>query len=218
MDAGRPTKGSWLRLAEGAAWTAGAALVLAYAGARLGFEAARAQGVAEFREARRAAELPQVDRSLWSPQRVLAFESTGGAVDAAKGVLHIPSLELEVPIYGDTGELSLNRGAGHIEGTAPLGAPGNVGIAAHRDGFFRKLERIELGADVVVDVGAGALRYTVSSIEIVMPTDVHVLAPTSSPSITLVTCYPFYFVGAAPQRYIVRAELVDSRSAAESGG
>jgi sortase A len=148
---------------------------------------------------------------------VRAFEENRQATGVPQAVLRIPLLALEVPVYGDTGELSLNRGAGHIEGTAPLGGKGNAGIAAHRDGFFRKLESMSLGADVLLDVGQHEVRYRVTSIEIVMPTDVHVLADTASPSITLVTCYPFYFLGAAPQRYIVRADVVDPGQGASAG-
>lgn len=221
----------WLRTAEVAALGFGAALILLHAAARIAAETARAQGVDAFyaasgaplarleaeaaaRDARLAApKEPPVDQSSWSAQRVRAFEQARALGGVPSAVLAIPSLKLEVPVYGDTGELNLNRGAGHIEGTAPLGGAGNAGIAAHRDGFFRKLEHVELGADVFLSVGERDLRYRVSSIEIAMPTDVHVLASTPTPSITLVTCYPFYFLGAAPQRYVVRADAVDSQPA-----
>jgi LPXTG-site transpeptidase (sortase) family protein len=123
--------------------------------------------------------------------------------------LLIPSIRLEVPIYPGANELNLNRGAAHIDGTAPLGADGNVGIAAHRDGFFRGLESLHIDAEVILEVGAQAMRYRVVDIFIVKPTDVYVLAPTERASVTLVTCYPFYFAGNAPERYIVRAELVE---------
>jgi sortase A len=141
---------------------------------------------------------------LWSEQRVAAFGANAGPPE---GVLTIPSLQLEVPVYSGTSDINLNRGAGHIEGTAPLSDVGNIGIAAHRDGFFRKLKDIAIGDEVALEVRGRTLRYRVVDISIVMPSDVHVIAPTEIPSVTLVTCYPFYFVGAAPQRYIVRAEL-----------
>jgi sortase A len=208
--AGSNTRGRWLRRVEAVAFAAGVSLILWYAAARFAAEEARADGIAAFHEAKRAVLLaPPPDQSLWSPQRVEAFEESRATASAPDAVLSIPSLKLEVPVYPDTGEQSLDRGAGHIEGTAPLGGTGNTGIAAHRDGFFRKLERVDLGTDVVLDVGERTLRYRVSSIEIVMPTDVRVLAETASSAITLVTCYPFYFVGAAPQRYIVRADAVE---------
>lgn len=208
----------WHRRAEAAALVAGAVLIVVYAAARFGAEDARADAVAAFYEGN--GHLPaasQPDQSLWSPQRVAAFDQSRAATGTPQAVLSIPSLELEVPVYGDIGELNLNRGAGYIEGTSPLGGAGNTGIAAHRDGFFRKLERIALDADVLLDTGERKLLYRVSSIEIVMPTDVHVLAETASSTITLVTCYPFYFLGAAPQRYIVRADVVDPEHEAPAG-
>jgi sortase A len=135
------------------------------------------------------------------------------------GVLRIPSLRLEVPVYEGATEINLNRGAAHIQGTASLAAGGNVGIAAHRDGFFRKLKDAALGADVFLDtVDHGSARYRIVDIGIVEPTDVHVLAKTDVPSVTLVTCYPFYFVGNAPLRYVVRAELTDPQGALLSDG
>jgi len=116
-------------------------------------------------------------------------------------------LTLEVPVYGDTSDLNLDRGAGHIPGTAQLDQAGNVGIAAHRDGFFRKLKDVELGMDIFIEHGGRTERYKITEISIVTKEESGVLAPTATPSVTLVTCYPFYFVGSAPNRFIVRAEL-----------
>jgi sortase A len=220
-----------LRALEVAAYALGATLVLAYSVARLAAEAARADGVAVYQSAQALAseteegtapsELPQdtrvIDQSSWSSQRVRAFAASMGLDLRPEGLLRIPSLGLEVPIYAGTGELALNSGAGHIEGTAALGARGNTGIAAHRDGFFRLLERIDLDAELLLHVDGRELRYRVFSIEIVMPEEVHVLADTGTSSITLVTCYPFYFVGAAPQRFVVRADLVEPMPPAAVG-
>ena len=150
------------------------------------------------------------DQSLWSDQRARAFAEAVKRPGVPSGALLIPSIRLEVPVYRGATELNLNRGAAHIEGTASLGAEGNVGLAAHRDGFFRGLEALRIDAEIILEVDRRALRYRVVDISIVAPTDVHVLAPTPTPSVTLVTCYPFYFAGSAPERYIVRAELVDS--------
>jgi sortase A len=155
-------------------------------------------------------QLAAVDQSLWSEKRSAAFAEAMAHPGAPVGALSIPSIRLEVPVYSGTSELNLNRGAAHIEGTSPLGADGNVGIAAHRDGFFRGLESLHMDADVLLEVDSRTVRYRVVDIRIVEPTEVHVLAPTDTPSITLVTCYPFYFIGNAPERYIVRAELVGS--------
>jgi sortase A len=189
------------RSVEASAWLLGAALIGLYGAAQLSFGAARAQGVAAFRA------LNAVDKSLWSEQRALEFASSVLAPGTPEGVLRIPSLRLEVPIYSGATETNLNRGAAHIDGTAALAPRGNIGLAGHRDGFFRQLADVRMDADVYVDVGVRSLRYRVADISVVRPTDVQVLADTEVPSITLVTCYPFYFVGHAPQRYIVRAVL-----------
>jgi sortase A len=111
--------------------------------------------------------------------------------------------------------LVLNRGAGRITGTARPGEPGNIGIAGHRDGFFRALKDIAVGDSVTLDTGADLVAYVVESIKIVTPADVTVLARTTTPSLTLVTCYPFYFVGDAPHRYIVRCVVKEHQ---ERGG
>lgn len=210
------------------AWTLGVALGSVYVGVRLWSNHERAEGIEEFRTARAAALAPSaspqpavvpamIDQSLWSMQRVAAFAASLTSADAPKGVLRIPSLALAVPVYEGTSELALNRGAGHIEGTAQLSAEGNIGLAAHRDGFFRTLKDIALDAEIQLDAGDRLLRYRVMDISIVAPEDVHVLAPTRIPSITLVTCYPFYFVGNAPQRYIVRAQLTDATPVVSGG-
>jgi sortase A len=125
-------------------------------------------------------------------------------------VLRIPNLKLAVPVFEGTSELNLNRGAARIEGTARIGATGNLGLAAHRDGFFRPLKDIHVGDPLYLDTVGRTLIYRVSSIRIVTPEDVEVLEPTDKPSITLVTCYPFYFVGSAPKRFIVHARLEET--------
>lgn len=205
------------RRIERGAWLAGAALLLAFGGARLWAESERARGLELLRAtyADPATELAapstaqEVDQSSWSAQRARAYADAIARPGRPTGALLIPSIDLEVPIYSSTNELDLNRGAGHIEGTAPLGAEGNVGIAAHRDGFFRGLEHVHIDDDLILEVAARQLRYRIVDIRIVDPTEVHVLDPTDTPSVTLVTCYPFYFVGNAPERYVVRAELIN---------
>lgn len=149
---------------------------------------------------------PQPDQALWSESRKqryeLARQADGGPPVA---VLSIDHLGIEVPVYDGTSEDILNRGVGRIEGTAGVGRNGNLGIAGHRDSFFRPLKDIEIGDMMMLQTVDGAVSYAVSSIEIVEPEDVHVLAPTEERTITLVTCYPFYYVGHAPKRYIVKA-------------
>jgi len=99
----------------------------------------------------------------------------------------------------------LNRAVGHIDGTAVPGQSGNLGIAGHRDGFFRGLKDVHLGDPIELETLGGSQIFRVADIRIVSPEDVSVLDTTAGPVLTLVTCYPFYFVGDAPQRYIVRA-------------
>lgn len=191
------------RWIERTAWVVGITLLGMYGGVRLWAEESRAQAVEEFR----AMTVAPADQSLWSQQRVVAYAEAQRAGDAPEAVLRIPSLPLEVPVYSDTSDVNLDRGAGRIPGTAGLDQSGNLGLAAHRDGFFRKLKDADLGMEILLEHGGRTLRYHIVEISIVTPEDGSVLASTSRPSITLVTCYPFYFVGSAPKRYIVRAEL-----------
>ncbi len=152
------------------------------------------------------------DYSLWSDKRIDDYhESNTQRDDAPLAILSIDRLDLKVPVYNGTDEINLNRGAGRIKGTAKVGSPGNLGIAAHRDGFFRVLKDIEIGDSIDMLTHQGKTEFVVSSITIVDPTDVSVLAPTDDSTITLVTCYPFYFVGHAPKRFIVKGELLSSQ-------
>lgn len=152
-----------------------------------------------------------VDFSLWSGGRVKAYaQALAAKLGSPLAVLSIPKLGLDVPVFEGTGELTLNRGAGRIAGTARPGELGNIGIAAHRDGFFRGLKDIQVGDQIELAVLRRKFVYTVDSITVVRPSDVSVLQARRRPSLTLVTCYPFYFVGDAPQRYIVQASLADS--------
>lgn len=153
---------------------------------------------------------PGVDFTLWSEGRVRAFQENQikeGRQPHALAVLEIPRLGLTVPVLEGTDELTLNRGVGHVEGTALPGERANVGIAGHRDGFFRVLKDVTSGDTIRLVTLGETLGYTVEDIQVVEPEEVQVLAPTSTPVLTLVTCYPFYYVGNAPQRYIVRASL-----------
>jgi sortase A len=126
------------------------------------------------------------------------------------GVLRIPSIVIAVPVLEGTDDLTLNRAVGHIDGTAAPGEEGNIGIAGHRDGFFRGLKDVHLGEYLDLYTERGNTRYIVDEIRIVPPEDVSVLAPRPRSSITLVTCYPFYFVGSAPLRYIVHASTTSA--------
>ena len=151
------------------------------------------------------AEAP-VDVSLWSDVRVKEWkESLRADRRAPLAILRVPRLKIDVPVLEGTDDLTLNRGAGWIEGTARPGEPGNVGLSAHRDGFFRALKDVAVGDEIVLETPRAPARYAVAWTKIVDPDDVSVLDETDGPAITLVTCYPFYFVGSAPQRLIVRA-------------
>jgi len=151
-----------------------------------------------------------VDTSLWAQGRIAKYnDSLTHDFAAPLAVLRIPKIDLEVPVLDGTDELTLNRAVGHIDGTATVETMGNLGIAGHRDGYFRGLKDVVVGDAIELETLTGTLRFVIEDISIVMPTDVHVLAPTERPTITLVGCYPFYYVGKAPQRYIVRATLVD---------
>jgi len=124
------------------------------------------------------------------------------------GRVEIPRLNVSVIVMeGSTGAV-LRHAVGHISGTALPGAPGNVGISAHRDTFFRPLRNIRRDDVITVTTLKGTYRYRVVSTRIVTPSDVSVLDPDTKQILTLVTCYPFYFVGSAPDRFIVRAERI----------
>ena len=149
---------------------------------------------------------PQPNQELWAEKRIREYEeSLAVAGDPPLAVLSIDHLDITVPVYNGTDEYNLNRGVGRIKGTAWVDSDGNLGIAGHRDGFFRPLKDIEIGDSMQLQTAGGTVTYEVSSIEIVEPNDVSVLSPTDERTITLVTCYPFYYVGHAPKRYIVKA-------------
>jgi sortase A len=149
-----------------------------------------------------------VDFSLWSAQRIRAFqESLIGPQDRALAVLELERLGIRVPVFEGTDDRTLNRGAGWIAGTAKPGGAGNVGIAGHRDGFFRGLKDVRAGDRVALRLPDRTMTYRVQRTEVVLPEEIRVLMPTDEPALTLVTCYPFYYVGNAPQRFIVRAVL-----------
>jgi sortase A len=157
---------------------------------------------------------PAPDFSLWSSKRIRDYrESLAAHFSPTIAVLRIPKIQLEVPVLDGTDDVSLNRAVGLIGGTAHPGDAGNVGIAGHRDGFFRGLKDVAVGDVIEIETERDTRRYVIDRIVIVAPSDVSVLAPRNRPSVTLVTCYPFYFVGSAPQRYIVQASVVDTHAA-----
>src|ERR1700722_9335088 len=153
-------------------------------------------------------EFHDVDFRLWDQRRVQAYrDSLAAQTSAPLGILRISKIHLEAPVLDGTDDVTLNRGVGRISGTARPGEPGNIGIAGHRDGFFRGLKDVAAGDAIELKTLKGTDTYVVDRIQIVMPNNVDVLRPGQVPSVTLVTCYPFYFFGSAPKRYIVTASL-----------
>lgn len=201
-------------------YLAGVALLAVFFQIRADNEAQRAAGVRAFEQAAdRQVELADPrnggtvsatvavpDQELWADKRIAEYEESLKVPTAPPlAVLTIDKLGIQVPVYDGADDLNLNRGVGRIRGTARIDAVGNLGVAGHRDGFFRGLKDIAPGDRIELQTPRGETTYTVSAIDIVEPEDVSVLAPTTDKSITLVTCYPFYFVGHAPKRFIVKA-------------
>jgi sortase A len=207
------------RSIEKALWILGVTLIATYGGMRAYGEVQRQEGIAAFTQARLALRAPQPnvldprpDQTSWSNGRIRAYAASLVAQPEVlpEAVLRIPGLKLSVPVYADTSASNLNRGAGLIAGTARPDATGNIGIAAHRDGFFRVLKDVAIGDRLEIEHLSGTRVYRVSALSIVSPEDTRPLRQTGRSIVTLVTCYPFYYVGNAPRRYIVRAVAVDS--------
>lgn len=210
-------------------WTLGIVLLLAWLAARVTGEMERRAAIANFAGAVTSVPDPaapavqpavlrsrlqvqhEPNQTFWSKSRVRAFAAAMSDAKAAvhpatvEAILRIPRVGLDVPVYAKVNEWNLNRGAGLIANTAKPGSDGNVAIAAHRDGYFRVLKNVAVGDALELQTPTGPREYKIAWMSIVKPDDVQPLAPTAVPSVTLVTCYPFYFVGPAPQRYIVRA-------------
>lgn len=127
--------------------------------------------------------------------------------DGAIGKIEIPKIGLSAMIAEGTEWATLRRAIGHIPGTAFPGETGNAAIAAHRDTFFRGLRNISRGDAIDVTTDRGVFRYVVESTEIVKPNDMGVLKPGKSQALTLITCYPFFWIGPAPRRFIVHAKV-----------
>jgi sortase A len=209
------------RRAELLCYGAGALLTALFVVQLARGEAQRQGGISRFdREAQRVAagqasqataDLPpwnieEPDTTLWAPGRIAEYEASREmALPPVLGVLAIPSVALEVPVYASSSHLSLNRGAGTIDGMAYPHEPGNIGISGHRDGYFRALKDVRVGDTVLLRTLAGPRQFHVDGTRVVGKTDTSVLQETDEQRLTLVTCYPFYYVGHAPQRFIVTA-------------
>jgi sortase A len=138
--------------------------------------------------------------------------SSAPAVGTLLARLDAPSVQMTTNVLEGSDDATLGRGAGHIEDTPFPGQPGNIGIAGHRDTVFRPLRRIKVGDPLQITTADRTYQYRISKTLIVGPDDVYVLDPTDHPTLTLVTCYPFEFIGHAPKRFIVQAELIPPAS------
>ena len=153
-------------------------------------------------------ELREFDRIVRAATPVLPGASVPAIVDALIGRIEVRRLGLSAMVVEGTTTSTLRRAAGHISSTGMPGVPGNVGIAAHRDTFFRPLRNVRKDDIVTLTTGRAEYRYRVVSTKVVEPDDVSVLDPAADEILTLVTCYPFFFIGSAPERFIVRAERI----------
>lgn len=138
------------------------------------------------------------------------------AADGPMGRLEIPRLLLSLVVMKGIDKTTLRRAVGHIPGTALPGESGNVGLAGHRDTFFRPLKDLRIKDEIHFSTLKGSFKYEVESLRVVKPDNVGVLAPSGTNVLTMVTCYPFYYVGPAPLRWIVRARQVSSPTAPPS--
>ena len=177
-------------------------------------EIQRRDGLALFPSEPNPADIAKVsgvaapDTTLWAPGRISDYESSLKAdIPPVLGVLKIPSVGLEVPVYSSDSDLLMDRGSGVIDGMSYPHELGNIGIAGHRDGYFRSLKDVQAGDKVFLQTLEGPKQFTVNATKIVEIDDLGLLQDTQEQSVTLVTCYPFYFVGHAPQRFIVTASL-----------
>jgi len=200
---------NWRRRTGMALVAAGALLLGVYAGPTVYGRTMAHLAVAEFRAESRS-------QSLWDSARIRAYRRTlGVALPQPEAVLRVARLGIEAPVFEGAGELQMNRGLGHIAGTAlpgsaSAGSAGNIGIAGHRDGFFRPLKDVRVGDVIELQQPTGSReRYVVRATEVIAPSDNAVLRSDGRRRLTLVTCYPFYYIGPAPQRFIVQAEAVD---------
>lgn len=149
-------------------------------------------------QAEAAAEFERATKTAVTPTRVPA----GGLV----GMLDVPRLKLSTPVIEGDDESTLGRAVGHLPDTPMPWEDGNTALAGHRDGLFRPLKDLKIGDEIRFRTPRDEFRYRVTKTQIVKPNDVSVLQPRSQAALTLITCYPFYYVGSAPKRFVVHAE------------
>jgi sortase A len=186
-------------------------LLLLVALAALGYVAGSVGGAALYQDY----ESRQLDEVL-AGARPPAEAGASPIARRVLGRLEIPTLGVSTIVREGEDARTLQLAVGHIAGTALPGAAGNMGLAGHRDTFFRRLREIDRGDIIRLVAVEGTFTYVVESTQIVDPGDLWVLEPTSEPALTLVTCYPFTYIGNAPERFIVRARLVPSQLAPDA--
>lgn len=133
------------------------------------------------------------------------------AVHDPIGSVMIPRLSMSAIISEGVDNLTLLRAVGHVPGTPFPGEGGNSGLTAHRDSYFRALKDVRVGDLIRIETVDGSFQYAVDSIAVVGPERWDVLSPTVRPTLTLVTCYPFHYIGHAPKRFVVRAREIPDR-------
>ena len=151
---------------------------------------------------------PRVSNALQPSRPWAAIVHPGSAI----GELSIPRVAVDAVVLHGSDTQTLRRGPGHLENTAFPGKVGNAVIAGHRDSFFRRLGDVIVGDDVFIDTTEGHFQYRVTSMHVVKAQDLSVLDQTDDATLTLITCYPFWVWGPAPDRYVVRAALVANAS------
>ena len=169
------------------------------------------RAIAAFARAALDAQALRPDQALWSEAARAKYESAKSP-GMPLALLRIDRLNLLAPVFPGTDALTLNRGVGVVEGTRSPGEAGNIALSAHRDSYFRRLKDIAVGDSIELETPRGVQHFRVAEIRIVDPLDVSVLAGSESTLLTLITCYPFYYVGYAPDRYVVRATLAPTES------
>lgn len=225
----RARKGS-LRLLERALWVVAALGLGWYAFSQLEGDLYQAREEARLDEllASRAPTPPPAttererqERAAARPQELPGEEEPVSAAPPlpgdAIGKMAIPRLGLSVVVSAGTDKRTLRRAVGHIPGTALPGEAGNMGLAGHRDRYFRPLKDVRRDDEITLTTPEGTFRYRVEWTEVVESSAVHVLDDTAAPALTLVTCYPFYYVGPAPKRFIVRARQTGHEPPAAAG-
>jgi sortase A len=190
-----------LRWLERGLFTTGAAAAVLYAGMNVPAVIARVQTLSPSNS-----DAPVIPPSALGS----AYMSGAGATEDGKkiGTITIPQIHLTAPVVEGVLDGDLRRGVGHVPGSARSGGLGNMVLAAHRDTVFRSLRLIGKGMDIEVTGADGKYHYKVDSLQVVPPDRLDVLEIAAQPEVTLITCYPFNFIGSAPMRFIVKAHLV----------